>query len=116
MFGTKAKKTVPGELLQGTLDMLILKTLSRGALHGYAIAESIQRTSDDVLRVEEGALYPALHRLELRGQLASEWGVSDNNRRAKFYRLTAAGRRHLADEASYWTRMTAGIARIMETA
>ena len=116
MFGTKAKKSVPGELLQGTLDMLILKTLSRGALHGYAIAESIQRTSDDLLRVEEGALYPALHRLELRGHLASEWGVSDNNRRAKFYRLTAAGRRHLADEASYWTRMAAGIARIMETA
>jgi transcriptional regulator len=96
--------------------MLILKTLSRGALHGYAIAESIQRTSDDLLRVEEGALYPALHRLELRGHLASEWGVSDNNRRAKFYRLTAAGRRHLADEASYWARMAAGIARIMETA
>ena len=106
----------PGELLQGTLDMLILKILGRGALHGYAIAQSIQRTSDDLLRVEEGALYPALHRLELRGHLSSEWGVSDNNRRAKFYRVTAAGRRRLADEASYWTRMAAGIARIMETA
>jgi PadR family transcriptional regulator, regulatory protein PadR len=116
MFGTQAKKNVPGELLQGTLDMLILKILGRGALHGYAIAQSIQRTSDDLLRVEEGALYPALHRLELRGHLASEWGVSDNNRRAKFYRVTAAGRRRLADEASYWTRMAAGIARIMETA
>lgn len=116
MFGTNAKKNVPGELLQGTLDMLILKILGRGALHGYAIAQSIQRTSDDLLRVEEGALYPALHRLELRGHLASEWGVSDNNRRAKFYRVTAAGRRRLADEASYWTRMAAGIARIMETA
>ena len=113
---TNAKKSVPGELLQGTLDMLILKTLTAGALHGYAIAQSIQRTSDDVLRVEEGALYPALHRLELRGHLASEWGVSDNNRRAKFYRVTAAGRRRLADEASYWTRVAAGIARIMETA
>jgi PadR family transcriptional regulator PadR len=116
VFGANTKKGVPGELLQGTLDMLILKTLSRGAQHGYAIAESIQRTSDDVLRVEEGALYPALHRLELRGHLASEWGVSDNNRRAKFYRVTAAGRRRLVDEASYWTRVAAGIARIMETA
>jgi PadR family transcriptional regulator, regulatory protein PadR len=112
----KAKKGAPGELVQGTLDMLILKTLSRGARHGYAIAEFIQQTSEDVLRVEEGALYPALHRLELRGLLAAEWGISDNNRRAKFYRLTAAGRRQLADEASYWARMTAGIARIMETA
>jgi len=116
MFGTKDKKSVPGELLQGTLDMLILKTVSRGTLHGYAIAESIQRTSDDVLRVEEGALYPALHRLELKGHLASEWGVSDNNRRAKFYRLTAAGRRRLIEEADYWTRVAAGIARVMETA
>ena len=110
------RKSVPGELLQGTLDMLVLKTVSRGPLHGYAIAESIQRTSDDILRVEEGALYPALHRLELRGHLASEWGVSDNNRRAKFYRLTAAGRRRLAEEADYWTRVAAGIARVMETA
>lgn len=116
MFNAKARKSVPGELLQGTLDMLILKTLSRGALHGYAIVEFIQRTSEDMLRVEEGALYPALHRLEVRGLLASEWGASDNNRRAKFYRLTAAGRKQLAQEAGYWTRMTAGIARIMETA
>jgi PadR family transcriptional regulator, regulatory protein PadR len=116
MFTAKTKKSVPGELVQGTLDMLILKTLSRGPLHGYAIAEFIQRTSEDVLRVEEGALYPALHRLELKGFLASEWGASENNRRAKFYRLTAAGRKRLADEASYWARMTAGIARVMETA
>ncbi len=116
MFGSNAKKNAPGELLPGTLDMLILKILGRGARHGYAIAQSIQRTSDDLLRVEEGALYPALHRLELRGHLASEWGVSDNNRRAKFYRVTAAGRRRLADEASYWTRVAAGVARIMETA
>jgi transcriptional regulator len=113
---TRAKKILPGELMQGTLDMLILKTLGRGPLHGYAIAEFIQRTSEDVLRVEEGALYPALHRLELRGLLAAEWGVSDNNRRAKFYRLTAAGRKQLAQEASYWARMSAGVARIMETA
>jgi len=113
---TKPKKAPPGDLLQGTLDMLVLKTLSRGPLHGYAIAESIQRTSEDVLRVEEGALYPALHRLEVRGLLASEWGVSDNNRRAKFYRLTSAGRRQLAEETSHWTRLVAGIARVMETA
>jgi transcriptional regulator len=106
----------PGELLQGTLNMLILKTLSHGPQHGYAIAEFIQGTSLDALRVEEGALYPALHRLEVRGLLASEWGVSDNNRRAKFYRLTAAGRRRLAEEAGYWARVAAGIARIMETA
>jgi PadR family transcriptional regulator PadR len=105
-----------GELLQGTLDMLILKTLNRGPAHGYAIALSIERTSQDVLRVEEGALYPALHRLESRGLLSAEWGVSENNRRAKFYRLTAAGRRQLAQEAGYWARISAGIARVMETA
>ncbi len=85
-------------------------------MHGYAIVEHIQTRSEEVLRVEEGALYPALHRLELRGLLAAEWGTSDNNRRAKYYRLTAAGRRQLADEAAYWARMAAAIARIMETA
>jgi transcriptional regulator len=111
-----AGKAASRELVQGTLDMLILKTVSRGPAHGYAIAEFIQETSHDALSVEEGALYPALHRLELRGHLASEWGASENNRRAKFYRLTAAGRRQLAQEASYWTRVAAGIARIMETA
>ena len=109
-------KPPTGDLLPGTLDMLILKTLSRGPLHGYGIAQFIQRASLDVLKVEEGALYPALHRLEVRGWLRATWGTSDNNRRAKFYRLTAAGRKQLADEASYWARMTAGIARIMETA
>jgi len=105
-----------GDLVQGTLDMLVLKTLARGALHGYAIAEFIHQTSDNLLRVEEGALYPALHRLELRGLLASAWGVSENNRRAKYYRLTPAGRRHLAAEAEHWNRMTAAISLIMETA
>src|SRR5262249_30976177 len=113
MFKSKAKKNAAGELLQGTLDMLILKTVARGPEHGYGIAESIQRTSDDVLRVEEGALYPALHRLELSGLLASEWGASENNRRAKFYRLTAAGRRQLVQGASYWRRISAGLARVM---
>lgn len=105
-----------GELLRDTLDMLVLKTLSRGAMHGYAIAEFIEQTSEDVLRVEEGALYPALHRLELGGWLASEWGASENNRRAKYYRLTAAGRKRLAEKAVHWDRMTAAIARIMQTA
>src|SRR5258708_40065678 len=98
---TRARKGVPGELIQGTLDMLVLKTLGQGPLHGYAIAEFIQRTSEDVLRVEEGALYPALHRLEVRGLLASGWGASDNNRRAQFYLLTAADRKHLARASSY---------------
>ena len=106
----------PGELLQGTLDMLILKTLIRGPMHGYGVAEFIRQTSEDVLRVEEGALYPALHRLELRGLLASEWGASEKNRRAKFYRLTALGRRQMAEEAGRWKRITAAIGRIMETA
>ena len=105
-----------GDLVQGTLDMLILKALTRGAMHGYSIMEFIHETSDDVLRVEEGALYPALHRLELRGLLAAEWGVSGNNRRAKYYRLTAAGRKHLAVEASSWDRLSAAIARVMQTA
>ncbi len=105
-----------GELMQGTLDMLILKTLARGPMHGYRIVEHIQSTSDEVLRVEEGALYPALHRLELRGLLTAEWGTSENNRRAKYYRLTAAGRKQLAEETAYWTRMAAAIGRVMETA
>lgn len=105
-----------GDLVQGTLDMLVLKTLTRGAMHGYAIAEFIQATSNDALRVEEGALYPALHRLELRGLLASEWGVSENNRRAKYYRMTAAGRKQLASEAERWNRMTTAISIVMNSA
>jgi len=103
-------------LMQGTLDMLILKTLTRGAMHGYGIVEFIQQSSDDVLRVEEGALYPALHRLELRGLLSAEWGVSENNRRAKYYRPTASGRKHLAEESSHWNRLSGAIARVMQTA
>ncbi len=105
-----------GDVLQGTLDMLILKALTRGALHGYAIAEFLLEASEDVLRVEEGALYPALHRLELRGLVSAEWGLSDNNRRAKFYRLTAAGRKRLAAEASNWDRLSGAIVRVMRTA
>jgi PadR family transcriptional regulator PadR len=110
------KETAPGELLRDKLDMLILKTLQRGAMHGYGIAEFIEQRSEDVLRVEEGALYPALHRLELRGLLSSEWGISDNNRRAKYYRLTAAGRKQLQKESARWDLISAAIARIMETA
>ena len=106
----------PLDLLQGTLDMLVLRTLRRGPLHGYAIAEAIHQRSDDVLAVEEGALYPALHRLELRGLLSAEWGVSENKRRAKYYRLTPAGHRYLESEHADWNRMVAAIARVMETA
>jgi transcriptional regulator len=110
----KDKKSNTGELLRDTLDMLVLKTLTRGAMHGYAIAEFIEETTDDVLRVEEGALYPALHRLELRGLVAAEWGTSENNRRARYYKLTAAGRKQLGEESERWDRMTAAVARIME--
>ena len=105
-----------GDLVQGTLDMLVLKALARGAKHGYAVAEWIHESSNDVLHVEEGALYPALHRLELRGLLSAEWGSSENNRRAKFYSLTATGRKKLTEEAEYWRRMSGAIARVMETA
>jgi PadR family transcriptional regulator PadR len=105
-----------GDLVQGTLDMLVLKALMSGSKHGYAVAEWIHETSEDVLRVEEGALYPALHRLELKGLLKSEWGTSDNNRRAKFYALTAAGRKYLTEEKAHWGRMSAAIARVLQSA
>ncbi len=111
-----SNKDKSGDLVQGTLDMLVLKTLMRGKMHGYAIAEWIQGTSEGVLRVEEGALYPALHRLELRGLLGFEWGVSENNRRAKYYRLTASGRKRLAETTEHWDRMTGAINRILQTA
>ena len=103
-----------GELVQGTLDMLILRTLNRGAMHGYGIAQSIQQISQDVLRVEEGSLYPALHRLELQGVVEAEWGQSENNRRAKYYKLTALGRKQLASEKIGWVRLAGAIARVME--
>ena len=109
-MGTRAA----GGLLPGTLDMLILRALARGALHGYAIAEFIQQASHDALRVEEGALYPALHRLQLRGALRAEWGTSENNRRAKFYRLTPLGRRELEREAADWDRIATAVARVMQ--
>lgn len=110
------ERSKPGELLRDTLDMLILKTLARRAMHGYAIAEFIEQTSQEVLRVDEGALYPALHRLEVRGLLGSKWGASENNRRAKYYQLTQSGRKQLAEETEHWGRMATAIARILETA
>jgi PadR family transcriptional regulator PadR len=112
----RLKRENPGDLLQGTLDLLILKALARGTMHGYGVAEWIHQTSEDILKVEEGALYPALHRLELRGLLCSEWGASDNNRRAKFYSLTAAGRKQLAERTEFWRRMSGAVARILQTA
>lgn len=104
-----------GDLIPGTLDMLILKALSRGKAHGYAIAEWIHSVSEEALQVEEGALYPALHRLELRGMLAAEWGISDTNRRVKFYKLTATGRKRLTAERDQWQRLTAGVMRVLES-
>jgi len=107
------KQSNPGEILRDTLDMLVLKALKHRPLHGYAIAEFIEQTSEEVLRVEEGALYPALHRLELRGWLGSEWGISENKRRAKYYRLTPAGRKQLQAEHSKWTGFVSAVAQIM---
>jgi PadR family transcriptional regulator PadR len=113
-FMPKETERPSGDLIQGTLDMLILKAVSRGKMHGYAIAEWIHKVSEETLQVEEGALYPALHRLELRGKLDAEWGVSDTNRRVKFYKLTTAGRKHLAAERAQWGRLTAGMLRVLE--
>jgi transcriptional regulator len=101
------------ELIPGTLDMLILTTLMRSPLHGYAIAQSIKRISDEVLTVEEGSLYPALHRLERRGLIEAEWGPSEANRRAKFYSLTRSGRKALAVQTSAWQEMQRAIGSIM---
>lgn len=103
------------ELFQGTLDVLILKAVSWGPVHGYSIARWLQQTTDDVLRVEEGSLYPALHRLEGRGLIAAEWGLSENNRRAKFYELTAKGRQQLRVEASTWARFADAVSRVLAT-
>ena len=107
---TENKKT---ELVQGTLDILILKTLTTGKMHGYAIAQRIQQESQEVLTVEEGSLYPALHRMEKRGWLRHEWGLSESNRRAKYYQLTATGRKQLAVEEKRWSRFVNTIAVIM---
>jgi transcriptional regulator len=103
-----------GDLIQGTLEMLILRALQRGSMHGYGVAEWIHQTSQQALKIEEGALYPALHRLELRGMLSAQWGMSDNNRRAKFYQLTAEGKKRLSAESQRWARLSAAVAFVMQ--
>ena len=110
-----ARSTVP-DILPGTLDLLILRTLQTQALHGWAISERIQQISQDVLQINQGSLYPALHRLEHQGWIEAEWAVSELGRRAKYYRLTASGRRQLAVEAEEWDRMAAAIGRVMKLA
>jgi PadR family transcriptional regulator, regulatory protein PadR len=112
---TMARQTVP-DILSGTLDLLILRTLQSERMHGWAISERIQQISQDVLQVNQGSLYPALHRLEHRGWIEAEWGISELGRRAKYYRLTPSGRRQLAIEASEWERMSAAIGRVMKLA
>jgi transcriptional regulator len=104
------------DLLQGTLDLLILRTLQTGALHGWAISERIQQISRDTLQVNQGSLYPALHRLEHQGWIKAEWGVSELGRRARFYRLTASGRKQLELETENWARLAAAIGRVLEMA
>jgi PadR family transcriptional regulator PadR len=109
-----SRKNQPdGEMLKGTLDMMILRTLRGGDAHGHTIAKVIEHTSEDVLEVEQGSLYPALHRLEDRGWVSSYWGSSENNRKAKFYRLTAGGRKQLVRETSRWRQMTRAIGLVM---
>jgi PadR family transcriptional regulator PadR len=104
------------DLLQGTLDMLILKIVALGPIHGYAISLRIRQVSQKVLQVQQGSLYPALHRLEKRGWLDAEWGESDKGRQAKFYKLSAKGRKQLAREESNWNRLSAAVAQILQTA
>jgi transcriptional regulator len=104
------------ELLQGTLGILILKALLLGPQHGYAIARWVEDTTSDVLRIEEGSLYPALRRLEDKGWVTSEWGLSDNNRRARYYTITTAGRRHLRAEAAVWLQFAAAVTQVLRTA
>jgi PadR family transcriptional regulator, regulatory protein PadR len=112
----RTRSTAQGDMLQGTLDLLVLRTLVLGPAHGHAIAHAIERGSDDVLQVEHGSLYPALHRLEDRGLIASFWGTSENNRRARYYRLTPAGKQQLADETSRWEQLVRAIGRILRPA
>src|SRR5262245_6662871 len=109
----RKQQAEPVDMLQGTLDLLILRTLLFCPIHGHAIAKSIERTSQDVLRVDHGSLYPALQRLERRGLVNAKWGTSENNRRARFYRLTAAGRRLLVTETSKWERLAEAMTRIL---
>jgi PadR family transcriptional regulator PadR len=103
------------EMLRGTLDLMVLQTLSWGPAHGYAVASWIEHVTEDALQIEEGSLYPALHRLERRGWIASEWGLSENNRRAKYYHLTDEGRRQLRAEASTWARFAAAVGKVLHS-
>jgi transcriptional regulator len=109
----RGNQPIQSELLQGTLDLLILRTLALGPAHGHTIAHVIERRSDEVLQVEHGSLYPALHRLEDRGWIASFWGTSENNRRARYYRLTPKGRRQLADQTSRWDAIVRAINAVL---
>ena len=102
------------DLPQGTLDLLILRTLSLGPQHGWAISERVQQVSSDVLRIQQGSLYPALHRLERRGWIKAKWGTSENNRRAKYYELTRTGQKQLEAETDSWRKLTAAVARVLE--
>ncbi len=110
-----AASRAKSDLLQGTLDMLILKTLALGPQHGWGISQRLQQISEDVLQVNQGSLYPALHRLEMQGWVEAEWGVSDANRQAKFYRLTKAGQKQLQLEEQQWARLTAAVSRVLAT-
>lgn len=107
--------TSKSDLLQGTLDMLILKVVALGPVHGYGISQRIQQITKDVLQVQQGSLYPALHRLEKRGWLTAEWGDSDNNRQAKFYALSRAGRKQLKEESANWDRLSEAVSLVMKT-
>jgi len=109
----KTRQDSHGDMLLGTLDVMILKTLQPGPAHGHTIAHVIEKSSDEVLQVEHGSLYPALHRLEDRGLIASFWGTSDNNRRAKYYRMTQAGRKHLVNERSRWESLVQAVTRVL---
>ena len=112
----RRQSPLKSEMVQGTLDMLILKTLVLGPAHGQTIAHAIERGSEDVLQVEHGSLYPALHRLQNRGWIASFWGTSENNRKARYYRLTPAGKKQLVEQSSRWDQLVRAISRIMKPA
>jgi PadR family transcriptional regulator PadR len=112
----KDQQPLAGEMLQGTLDLLILQTLVLGPAHGHTVAHAIEHCSEDVLQVEHGSLYPALHRLEVRGWIASFWGTSDNNRRAHYYRLTPVGRKQLAEQTGRWDRLARAVNQVLRPA
>jgi PadR family transcriptional regulator PadR len=112
-MGRRKLSSEGGEMLQGTLDMLVLHSVLFAPAHGHTIAHAIEQTSDEVLQVEHGSLYPALHRLEDRGLIASFWGTSENNRKAKYYRITPAGKKHLANERSRWNELVLAVAQVL---